>query len=142
MLYSVELRNHSVFAKLSDPDRIQTCNLLIRSQMLYSVELRSHFYLQYYKRFYDKFHTETNGDPDRIQTCNLLIRSQMLYSVELRNHCFSFACAKVVNVIKPPKYFGEIFRFLFDKMGVVEQETDVYTHVPVVAWKAIMIAVN
>ena len=25
----------------SDPDRIQTCNLLIRSQMLYSVELRS-----------------------------------------------------------------------------------------------------
>ena len=27
---------------LSDSDRIQTCNLLIRSQMLYSVELRSH----------------------------------------------------------------------------------------------------
>ncbi len=26
-----------------DLDRIQTCNLLIRSQMLYSVELRSHF---------------------------------------------------------------------------------------------------
>ena len=26
-----------------DSDRIQTCNLLIRSQMLYSVELRSHF---------------------------------------------------------------------------------------------------
>ena len=25
----------------SDSDRIQTCNLLIRSQMLYSVELRS-----------------------------------------------------------------------------------------------------
>ncbi len=25
---------------LCDPDRIQTCNLLIRSQMLYSVELR------------------------------------------------------------------------------------------------------
>ena len=29
-------------ASLRDPDRIQTCNLLIRSQMLYSVELRSH----------------------------------------------------------------------------------------------------
>ena len=28
-------------ASLRDPDRIQTCNLLIRSQMLYSVELRS-----------------------------------------------------------------------------------------------------
>ena len=27
----------------SDSDRIQTCNLLIRSQMLYSVELRSRF---------------------------------------------------------------------------------------------------
>ena len=26
---------------LCDPYRIQTCNLLIRSQMLYSVELRS-----------------------------------------------------------------------------------------------------
>ncbi len=25
-------------------DRIQTCNLLIRSQMLYSVELRNHFF--------------------------------------------------------------------------------------------------
>ncbi len=25
---------------LCDPDRIQTCNLLIRSQMLYSVKLR------------------------------------------------------------------------------------------------------
>ena len=28
-------------ASLRDPDRIQTCNLLIRSQMLYSVELRN-----------------------------------------------------------------------------------------------------
>lgn len=27
---------------LRDPDRIQTCNLLIRSQMLYSVKLRGH----------------------------------------------------------------------------------------------------
>ena len=27
--------------RLCDPDRIQTCNLLIRSQMLYSVKLRS-----------------------------------------------------------------------------------------------------
>ncbi len=27
----------------SDSDRIQTCNLLIRSQMLYSVELRSRY---------------------------------------------------------------------------------------------------
>ncbi len=28
---------------ICDPDRIQTCNLLIRSQMLYSVEPRDHF---------------------------------------------------------------------------------------------------
>ena len=28
----------------SDSDRIQTCNLLIRSQMLYSVELRSRYF--------------------------------------------------------------------------------------------------
>ena len=37
MLYSVELRS----PKKSDSYRIQTYNLLIRSQMLYSVELRS-----------------------------------------------------------------------------------------------------
>ncbi len=30
------------FLVLSDPDRIQTYNLLIRSQILYSVELRGH----------------------------------------------------------------------------------------------------
>ena len=32
----------SLFSLLCDSCRIQTCNLLIRSQMLYSVELRSH----------------------------------------------------------------------------------------------------
>ena len=31
-----------IFAFFSDSDRIQTCNRLIRSQVLYSVELRSH----------------------------------------------------------------------------------------------------
>ena len=30
---------------LCDLDRIQTCNLLIRSQMLYSVELRDRFFV-------------------------------------------------------------------------------------------------
>ena len=62
---------------LRDSDRIQTCNLLIRSQMLYSVELRSRFPQTAFQ-----FH---ESDSDRIQTCNLLIRSQMLYSVELRS---------------------------------------------------------
>ena len=55
----------------SDSYRIQTYNLLIRSQMLYSVELRSR---------------TIKSDSYRIQTYNLLIRSQMLYSVELRSH--------------------------------------------------------
>ena len=31
-----------MFDALSDSDRIQTYNLLIRSQVLYSIELRSH----------------------------------------------------------------------------------------------------
>ena len=58
-----------------DSDGIQTRNLLIRSQMLYSVELRSqNTWLQF-----------TKSDSDGIQTRNLLIRSQMLYSVELRS---------------------------------------------------------
>ena len=30
---------------LGDRDRIQTCNRLIRSQLLYSVELRGHYLL-------------------------------------------------------------------------------------------------
>lgn len=30
---------------ISDRDRIQTCNRLIRSQLLYSVELRGHCFL-------------------------------------------------------------------------------------------------
>ncbi len=30
---------------LGDRDRIQTCNRLIRSQLLYSVELRGHVFL-------------------------------------------------------------------------------------------------
>ena len=72
-----------------DSHRIQTCNLLIRSQMLYSVELAS---------------LVAYGDSHRIQTCNLLIRSQMLYSVELASlnvcnalttHRPAFASAKV-----------------------------------------------
>ncbi len=41
MLYSVELRSLKAIEKIGDSYRIQTCNLLIRSQMLYSVELRS-----------------------------------------------------------------------------------------------------
>ena len=58
-----------------DSHRIQTCNLLIRSQMLYSVELANHVHPK----------NPHCGDSHRIQTCNLLIRSQMLYSVELAN---------------------------------------------------------
>ena len=61
-----------------DRDRIQTCNRLIRSQLLYSVELRGHCKTN---------QTSFGSDRDRIQTCNRLIRSQLLYSVELRGHC-------------------------------------------------------
>ena len=43
-LYSVELRGHFVNS-ISDRDRIQTCNRLIRSQLLYSVELRDHCFV-------------------------------------------------------------------------------------------------
>ena len=34
------ISNQPLGTSWSDPDRIQTCNLLIRSQMLYSVEPR------------------------------------------------------------------------------------------------------
>ena len=52
---------------------IQTLNLLIRSQMLYSIELRNPVI------------PLSSSDSVGIQTLNLLIRSQMLYSIELRN---------------------------------------------------------
>ena len=68
---------------LCDRDRIQTCNRLIRSQLLYSVELRGHCKTN---------RTSFGSDRDRIQTCNRLIRSQLLYSVELRGLvCFTGA---------------------------------------------------
>ena len=75
------LRNITLRRPLRDRDRIQTCNRLIRSQLLYSVELRDpHLYkISTYENFRDSY---------RIQTCNLLIRSQMLYSVELRSLLF------------------------------------------------------
>ena len=96
-----------------DRDRIQTCNRLIRSQLLYSVELRGHFVNSISDR--DRIQTcnrlirsqllysvELRGhfvnsisDRDRIQTCNRLIRSQLLYSVELRDHCFVLTGAKI-----------------------------------------------
>ena len=37
-------KEHSFECSFCDSDRIQTCNLLIRSQVLYSVELRNHYY--------------------------------------------------------------------------------------------------
>ena len=35
----------------SDPYRIQTCNLLIRSQTLYSIELRDHYFVLAVQRY-------------------------------------------------------------------------------------------
>ena len=67
----VNWKIHHLFC---DRDRIQTCNRLIRSQLLYSVELRGQSETLSIKM----------SDRDRIQTCNRLIRSQLLYSVELR----------------------------------------------------------
>ena len=81
----------------SDSDGIQTHNLLIRSQMLYSVELRS----------------RSECDLDGIQTHNLLIRSQMLYSVELRSHFSVFATAKLINLI----HIATSFPLFFIKGG-------------------------
>ncbi len=81
------------FLFLCDRDRIQTCNRLIRSQLLYSVELRG-------QSLYFCLNFNSDSDRDRIQTCNRLIRSQLLYSVELRGHCFVIASAKVVFSFK------------------------------------------
>ena len=85
-----------------DSCRIQTCNLLIRSQMLYSVELTS---LQNYEE------SDLKCDSCRIQTCNLLIRSQMLYSVELTSLIFRDSGAKVLQFSLMEKFFCCIFAF-------------------------------
>ena len=39
---AAEIKKGEASLSFCDSDRIHTCNLLIRSQMLYSVELRSH----------------------------------------------------------------------------------------------------
>ncbi len=127
---SVEMIVSQRFLFLCDRDRIQTCNRLIRSQLLYSVELRGqslYFCLNFNsdsdrdriqtcnrlirsqllysvelrgQSLYFCLNFNSNGDRDRIQTCNRLIRSQLLYSVELRGHCFVIASAKVVFSFK------------------------------------------
>ncbi len=68
---------------LSDSNRIQTCNLLIRSQMLYSVKLWSQSLILFFHIDRPRSDGFALSDSNRIQTCNLLIRSQMLYSVKL-----------------------------------------------------------
>ena len=90
---------------MCDSYRIQTYNLLIRSQMLYSVELRSQ-----QNRFLMK------SDSYRIQTYNLLIRSQMLYSVELRSRYFRFACAKVRHLFVSTKLCKSFLCFFLKKV--------------------------
>ena len=90
-----------------DRDRIQTCNRLIRSQLLYSVELRGQHLL---------FASNLKSDRDRIQTCNRLIRSQLLYSVELRGLLFSFDGCKGRCFLVNMQIFEEVFfSFLFNK---------------------------
>ena len=89
------------FGLSCDSARIQTWNLLIRSQMLYSVELRSQTYIL----------SLWSCDSARIQTWNLLIRSQMLYSVELRSHAFRKRVQRYGKNIKLPNIL-ELFLFL------------------------------
>ena len=45
------LKNEALATYKSDPYRIQTCNLLIRSQTLYSIELRDHFFVLAVQRY-------------------------------------------------------------------------------------------
>ena len=75
--YSVTISQHG------DSNRIQTCNLLIRSQMLYSVKLWSQSLILFFHIDRPRSDGFALSDSNRIQTCNLLIRSQMLYSVKL-----------------------------------------------------------
>ena len=103
--YSIQLsyaanKLSNVSKKKSDRDRIQTCNRLIRSQLLYSVELRG----QNFQTFQRK-----KSDRDRIQTCNRLIRSQLLYSVELRGHIFLFDGCKGMDFLWYIQILGQLF---------------------------------
>ena len=94
-------RPSSQIVFLCDRDRIQTCNRLIRSQLLYSVELRDPL----------TFSNKNNEcDRDRIQTCNRLIRSQLLYSVELRGHCsFVLTGAKIRTFFESASILATLF---------------------------------
>ena len=85
-----------------DRDRIQTCNRLIRSQLLYSVELRGQSIMLIVR-----------CDRDRIQTCNRLIRSQLLYSVELRDHVSLFNGCKGMSFDRNSQMFCGFFAVFY-----------------------------
>ena len=63
------------------PEGSRTPNLLIRSQMLYPIELRVP--LSRIANLFIKT-LESENTPEGSRTPNLLIRSQMLYPIELR----------------------------------------------------------
>ena len=94
--------------KTCDRDRIQTCNRLIRSQLLYSVELRGHS-------------VKLKSDRDRIQTCNRLIRSQLLYSVELRDPLFLFNGCKDTDFFESSKRLLLFFPEILFKETIIEE---------------------
>ena len=73
------------------PRRTRTSNLLIRSQVLYPIELgvQRAVNVLMAATIADRVvgsYAEKNGAPRRIRTPNLLIRSQVLYPIELGVH--------------------------------------------------------
>ena len=81
------------FVLIRDREGIQTPNLLIRSETLYSVEPCLPAGTQPLILFKIKKHltiVRCFSDREGIQTPNLLIRSETLYSVELRSQSLYF----------------------------------------------------
>ena len=67
-------KEHSVEYSFCDSDRIQTCNLLIRSQVLYSVELRNHCY-----------------------GCKQMMNKSFISELRVQRYCFLFVLPNVLQ---------------------------------------------
>ena len=107
------------FFFVCDPHRIQTCNLLIRSQMLYSVKLGSHLFSKIV--FLDRtfrlvgvagFEPTTPCSQSRCANRTALHPEFdfeiAVYSISLRS--FSKAGAKIGGFILPSKFFCDFFQ--------------------------------
>ncbi len=102
----VIIKKDAFWHPFRDPARIQTWNLLIRSQILYSVELRGHHNLwwQKYKKIHRKhpFRKRVQYFCVNIFKINIIIKDFILY----HDNLFFITFALLIFIFKNINYYG------------------------------------